>query len=211
MIKLKNSLLRLSAVVEDSLRKAITSIHSKDIRLAKEVIDSDPVIDKMEVELEEECLKILALHQPVAIDLRLIVSTLKINNDLERIGDLASNISERAFFLAGHSDVEINFDFRKMSDEVQGMLKSSMDSMVNMDTSQARKVCSKDEMIDAMHRECLAVIRNAISSNPSLSECYMAYMSYSRYLERIADHTTNIAEDVIYMLDGEVVRHRVEV
>lgn len=206
--KLKKHILALSALVEESLHKAIKSLLERDEKLALRVIKGDEDIDQMEVDVEEECLKILALHQPVAIDLRFIVAILKINNDLERIGDLAVNIAERAVFLSTKEPIGIEFDFPRMVEIAKSMLKQSIDALVNMDTALANKVCASDDEIDSLNREMYRQIQGAIRKYPERMECLIHLLAISRHLERIADHATNIAEDVIYMVEGEIIRHR---
>lgn len=206
--KLKKYILALSALVEESLHKAIKSLLERDEKLARQVIKGDEDIDQMEVDVEEECLKILALHQPVAIDLRFIVAILKINNDLERIGDLAVNIAKRAVFLSTKESVGIEFDFPRMVEIAKSMLKQSIDALVNMDTALANKVCASDDEIDSLNREMYRQIQDAIRKYPERMECLVNLLTVSRHLERIADHATNIAEDVIYMVEGEIIRHK---
>ena len=208
--KLKKRILHLGAVVEDAVRKAVASVDAKDVALAKEVIDNDISIDHLEVEIEEECLKILALYQPVAIDLRFIIAVMKMNNDLERIADLAVNIAERALFLAGEMLREMPFDFSDMAQKTQTMLKNSLDAMVNMDCALAEKVCQADDEVDAINREMYGKVQEAIRKAPEHLEALIHLLSTSRHLERIADSATNIAEDVIYMVRGEIIRHRTE-
>ncbi len=208
IIKIKKSILTLGAVVEDRVQKAVRSIEDRDADLARAVIDGDPEIDRMEVDLEEECLKILALHQPVAIDLRFIVSVIKINSELERIGDLAVSISERSLFLATQKSVDVPFDFTDMSENVKRMLKTSLDALVNMDAAAASRVIGEDDAIDTINRGMYQTIQQAIRKRPERVECLLHLWSVSRHLERIADHATNIAEDVIYMVQGNIVRHQ---
>ena len=155
-------------------------------------------------------MKILALHQPVAIDLRFIVAVLKINNDLERIGDLAVNIAERAVFLAGQSKVNISIDLVDMAHNAQSMLKKSIDALINHDAQLAHKVCVSDDIVDQMNRQMYLKVQEAIVKNPRQISSLIHLLSASRHLERIADHTTNIAEDVIYMVEGQIVRHKTE-
>jgi phosphate transport system protein len=207
---LKKKILTLSAIVEDSVHKAVKSIAERDLKLANKVIETDPEIDQMEVDVEEECLKILALNQPVAIDLRFIIAVLKINNDLERIGDLAVNIAERGVYLATKEKVDIPFDFPRMSELSQSMLRKSLDSLVNLDLKLAREVAVSDDEIDAMHRQMYSQVQEGILQNPQRIDCLINLLAVSRQLERIADHATNIAEDVIYMIEGEIVRHKEE-
>lgn len=206
--RLKRKILSLSAMVEDSVYKAVKSVEERDSALARTVIEADDQIDTFEVEVEEECLKILALHQPVAIDLRLIIAVLKINNDLERIGDLAVNIAHRATSLADRKKVAAIFQFQHMSSKVKQMLRRALESLVNLDVQLAKEVCSSDDEIDRMNHEMHQQIRESIRAHPEDLEALLYFISVSRNLERIADHTTNIAEDVIYMVEGEIVRHR---
>lgn len=207
---LKKDILTLGAMAEYSVREATLASERRDDVLAQSVIEKDLTIDQMEVEIEESCLKILALHQPVAIDLRFIVAVLKINNDLERIGDLAVNIAERALFLAVQPPVAISFDFVGMARKAQEMLKRSLDALVNLNADAAREVCACDDEIDALNRQMFILVQDAIHANPEDTESLIHLLSASRHLERIADHTTNIAEDVIYMIEGQIVRHKAE-
>ena len=207
---LKRRILSLGAKVEERLRMAIKAIETRDENLASQVITSDHEIDEMEVDIEEECLKVLALHQPVAIDLRFIIAVIKINNDLERIGDLAVNIGERAAFLASQRKLDILFDFPGMAGKAQSMVKRSLDALVNMDSRLASEVCASDDEVDAMNRDMFIQVQNSIRKNTNRMECLIHLLSASRHLERVADHATNIAQDVVYMIEGEIVRHRPE-
>lgn len=208
--KLKKMILSLSALVEENVAKAVRAVIARDARLAENVIESDDAIDQMEVITEEECLKILALHQPVAFDLRFVIAVLKINNDLERIGDLAVNIAEQAVALAAKPAVESPFDLPSMAEKSQAMLKGCLDSLVNMDTDLAHKICASDDEVDIMHRLTYSKVQEGILRHPDRVELLIHYLSVSRYLERIADYATNVAEDVIYMAEGEIVRHKGE-
>jgi phosphate transport system protein len=208
--KLKKKILALSTMVEECVQKAVKSIERRNSILALSVIENDLKIDLTEVDVEEECLKILALYQPVAIDLRFIVAVLKINNDLERIGDLAVNIAERAAFLATQPKLDIPFDFSGMAEKVQTMLRRSLDALVNMDSRLAHEVCASDDEVDAIHSEMYIQVEDGIRQHPDKLECFIHFLLVSRHLERIADHATNIAEDVIYMVDGEITRHKTE-
>ncbi|MEJ2704009.1 MAG: phosphate signaling complex protein PhoU [Sedimentisphaerales bacterium] len=207
---LKKKILSLGARVEVAVHEAIRSILERDAALARKIIDDDIQIDQTEVEVEEECLKILALHQPVAIDLRFIVAVLKINNDLERIGDLAVNIAERSSFLASQVPVSLSFDFAEMSEKTEAMLNMSLDALVNLSSELAHRVCSNDDTIDAMNREVYLRVQESIPRHPEQMTSLIHLLSVSRHLERIADHATNIAEDVIYMIDGQIIRHKAE-
>jgi len=207
---LKKKVLSLGTMVEESVREAISSLNARDASKARRVIEKDIEIDRMEVEVEEDCLKVLALHQPVAIDLRFIVAVLKINNDLERIGDLAVNIAERSAFVVNRPEVDVPFDFPGMSDKAQSMLRRALDSLVRMDTQLARQVCAADDEVDEINREMYLQVQDGIRRDIDQMDCLIHYLNISRHLERIGDLATNIAEDVIYMIEGDIVRHRVE-
>lgn len=208
--RLKQMLMSLCEVVEENLRQAVKSIKERDAKLAEKVIGMDLQIDRMEVDMEEECLKILALYQPVAIDLRFIITALKINNDLERIGDLAVNLAEHSTFLAGRRKTDVPFDFDEMTEKTELMLRKSLDALVKMDSKMAYEVCAADDEIDAMDRQMQLMVQKAVYTHPEQTECLMHLRSASGHLERVADHATNIAEDVIYMIEGRIVRHKVE-
>lgn len=205
--KLKKKALKLGKVVQETLDEAIKSVKERDVELAEQVIARDIEIDRMEVDTEEECLKLLALHQPVAIDLRFIIAVLKMNNDLERIGDLAVNIAEQTQSLSEKKRVKAPFDYDTMTAKVQAMLKLAMEAMVNMDVELANQVCAADDEVDAIHHNMYPKVQTVIAAHPEQAELLIRYLSVSRYLERIADHATNIAEDVIYMVEGEISRH----
>ena len=208
--RLKKMLLAHMAVVEENLSKAVLSLENRDCELAQQVMDEDERIDVMEVDLEEECLKILALHQPVAIDLRFIISALRTNVELERIGDTAVNIAERATFLCGEAPLNLPIDLEKMADKAQEMLRMSLDAFVNMDVPLANKVIRLDDEVDEMNREVFRVVYDNIKEMPDRAEALIHTLSATRHLERIADHATNIAEDVVYLVEGEIIRHQAE-
>lgn len=208
--KLKKMILSLSAVVEESVEKGVQSVIERSPKLAEQVIELDSRIDQMEVDVEEECLKILALHQPVANDLRYVIAVLKINNDLERVADIAAHIAERALSLSKHERIEIPFDLTGMADKAQTMLRGALDSLVNLDPNLARGILAGDDEVDEMNREAFNRVEAAIVKRPDLVDPLMQVLSLSRYLERIADYATNIAEDIIYLTSGEIIRHRKE-
>lgn len=207
--QLKKDLLKLSTRVEENLRDAVRSVIDREPVRAKEVIGRDDAIDEMEVEVEEECLKILALFQPVAADLRFIVAALKINNDLERVGDIAVNIGERSCCLADYRPIRTNLDFARMAELAQTMLRNSLDAVVNLDPVRAREVCAADDEVDALNRQMYVQVQDAIRKYPEDLEALIHCLGVSRHLERVADLASNIAEEVIYMAEGEIVRHRV--
>ncbi len=197
-------------MVEEAIAKAISALVNRNGELARAVIDADTEIDRMEVDVEEECLKILALYQPVAADLRFVVAVLKINNDLERMGDLARNIAKRVAFLASHERIDLPGEFRVMASKAQSMVKQSLDALVNSDTSFARKVRDDDDEVDALQRTIRTKVEEQMRRSPDQLDSLMRLMSVSRHLERLADMATNVAEDVIYMVEGDIVRHRAE-
>lgn len=205
--RLKKSLFSLSASIEENLHLALQAVLTGDVALAKQVKIKDLEIDLMEVDFEEECLKVLALYQPVAIDLRFVVAVLKINNDLERIGDLAVNISEHARVFAGKDPVDIAQRLPKMAELSQSMLRRSLDAVVSMNPELAREVLNDDDEVDRRHHENVAALKQEMRVDGARVDELMPIIFISKHLERIADHATNIAEDAIYMVDGDIVRH----
>ncbi len=207
--KLKRSILQLSAMVEENVRRAVESIAGRDVQSAKMAIIKDAEIDRFEIDVEEECLKILALHQPVAVDLRYVIACLKMNNDLERIGDLAVNIAKRSIAISEFADGDpVILDFHPMMDRVQSMLKKVLDSLIELDSDIAMQVLIEDDEVDAMNKKVQAEVGALIKSDPAKADYYINLLSVSRHLERIGDYATNIAEDVIYLVNGRIVRHR---
>jgi phosphate transport system protein len=207
---LKKKILGVGAMVEESIAKAIAAVIKRDAKLALEVVESDDVIDQSEVDVEEDCLKILALHQPVAIDLRFVVAVLKINNDLERMADHAVNIARRAEYLASYTNVDLPPDLEVMLQKTQTMVRESLDALVQQDVELARKVFHGDNEVDQLNRQMHVLIQEQIRANPERVEQLIHQLSVSRQLERIADLATNVAEDVVYTVEGEIIRHRAE-
>jgi phosphate transport system protein len=209
---LKERILGLSELVEETVINAIRAVNNRDAALATMIIEGDNRIDLAEVEVEEECLKILALHQPVATDLRFIVAVLKINSDLERIGDLAVNMASRARKLAEiDTPATVHVDFQGGENRVREMLRKSLEALIHLDEDTAKWVCAADQEIDNINRSVFQQVSKSIKEHPEEADRLIMLLSVSRNLERIADHTTNIAEDVLYMIRGEIVRHtRVE-
>ncbi|KIH75893.1 phosphate uptake regulator, PhoU [Geoalkalibacter ferrihydriticus] len=205
--KVKKELLELCAMVEESVAKAIQSVEQMNVELAREVIAGDDDIDAAEVALDEECFKLIALYQPVAVDLRFIVAVIKFNNDLERIADLAANIAERTVALADIVDVPAPFNFSEMARKAQGMLKKSLDALVNLDADMARRVICLDDEVDLLHSNNFQLVKDKIRRHPEHIDALLQYVTVSRHVERIADLSTNIAEEVIYIVEGDIVRH----
>jgi phosphate transport system protein len=205
--KIKKAILTLGAMVEERVQKAVESVENSDANLAARVIDTDHEIDHMEVEIEEECLKILALHQPVAVDLRFLVAVIKINNELESIADQAVNIAERVAVIAAHPEHDFIFNYSVMSEKAQSMLKKSLDSLVNQDLQLAFNVLALDDEVDELKKKAYDVFKAAMAKYPDNLGYLINLFLISRHLERLADHAENIAEEVIYHIQGEIVRH----
>lgn len=206
---LKRDVLHLGSLVETALGNASFVLRDRRVKLAQAVYAGESVINEKEVQIEESCLKILALHQPVAIDLRFIVVVLKVNNDLERIGDLAENLTARAVYLAEREPMpEPMAIINGMFVTIRSMLKDSLDSLVKLDVDLARKVIEQDDGVDQINRQMYDDFRQMMARDASMIEQATSWLSCSRYLERIADLATNISEDVVFMVEGEVVRHQ---
>jgi len=207
LTKIKKLILSLGTLVEERVQKATKAIETKDAATARWLIESDHEINTMEVETEEECLKILALYQPVAVDLRFIIAVIKINNDLERIGDEAANIAERLGVILKHTSIRVTYDYTPMSEKAAAMLKKSLDALVNLDVDVAKEVIRMDDDIDRMDNAAYDQIKTYMNRTPEHMGYWINLMYISRHIERIADHAVNIAEEVIYMIEGEIVRH----
>jgi phosphate transport system protein len=205
---LQRDLLALAGLVEGAIYKAIQALQERDVRLAREVIAGDTQIDREENHIDEECLKLLALHQPVAVDLRRIIAAMMINTDLERMGDLAEEMAERAVHLARPPLMPIPEKLQRMTDLTTMMVRQSLDAFVNLDILVAQAVMRMDDEVDRYNEEIIAELIQAMKSSPALVEAGLSMFSAVRQLERIADHATNIAEDVVYLVEGEIVRHR---
>jgi phosphate transport system protein len=207
---LKAQILKLGILVEEQIQNSIIALEKRDIELAEKVILRDKEIDAFEIHIEEECLKILALYQPVAKELRFVITVLKMNNDLERMGDLSANIARRAKFLSKRDKIDLVSEFVFVATKVQSMVKKSLESLVNTDMELAREVISADDEIDNLTKQLLKKTIGAIEKDCHYVKEYFSIRSISKNLERIADSATNIAEDVIYLCSGEIVRHQEE-
>ena len=203
-------LMALFGIVEQMIDKAVRALCEQKVELAVEVIDTDHQVNQTEVEIEEECLKILALHQPVAADLRRVACVFKINSDLERIADLACNIAERAQCMHQHPYFPIPEQLPEMARQSCQMVRLSLDSFVEGDVALANQVISMDAGVDANNLAVIDELQSLMKQDKSLVEAALHCFSASRHLERIADHAENIAEDVIYFVDGDIIRHRHE-
>lgn len=207
---LNTRLVALGREVEEALYGATQAMQARDTDRAKKVIAADDAIDEQENDLQEECLKLLALHQPVAVDLRRITAVLHITTDLERIGDLAVEIAERALSLPPHPGAPTPAAIARLTDTVAGMLRQSLDAFVALDVKAAARVIRQDDEADRLSVEVIAELVTRMKANPEAVEACVSLFSVARQLERVGDHATNIAEDVVYLVEGEVVRHRPE-
>lgn len=206
--KLRKKLLHEAAVVEDAIERALQSFIDRDLDLANEVIAGDRAIDELEIDVEEDCLKILALYNPVAVDLRFIVSVLKMNNDLERMGDIAVSIARRASYLARRdAHLAMPPEFHQMANSVSDMIRQSLDALINGDVDLAVSICKQDDDVDRMKRRISNELRDRLAAEPASVRGLLKMMDVTRHLERLADLATNIAHDVIYLVKGEIVRH----
>ena len=207
MDRLKRKVLGLGALVEENLRLAFQAIDERDAAKARRVIATDVLIDENEVDVEEECLKILALYQPVAGDLRFVAAVIKINSELERIGDLSANIAERALQLLDEHPVAVPVNVAVMADRTRTIIEKALDALVRQDAVTARQVLIADDEIDLLYAELIEELKEVIRADLEHLDAIVLLFSVARYLERLADHATNIAEDVLYMVEGEIQRH----
>ena len=200
----KEKILRMGALVEEQIRNAIKSLMERDSNLARRVIADDHRVNALDVEVDEDCLHFIALHQPMAKDLRFITTAMKIATELERMSDLAENISERAIELNEEPHSQLNMDIPRMAGHAQRMVKEALDAFVNQDAKLARKVCADDDFIDdLMHH----VFRDMLTKDPNTISRAVRMTFIAKYLERIADHATNVAELVVYLVEGKIIRH----
>ena len=199
----------MAASVEEAVYKTVQALQKRSVELAEEVLDGEQQIDEDENHIEDECLKMLALHQPVASDLRSIIAALKIITDLERMGDLSEDIAERAIALSELPKLpELSTQIEHMADLTTSMVRQSLDAFVQQDTRLARTVCRLDDEVDHLNKLIIDELIGIMQQAPSFVAAGLSMFSAVRHLERIADHATNIAEEVIYQVEGEIVRHR---
>jgi phosphate transport system protein len=206
---IQKELFNLALEVEQAVQDAARCVRDRDAAAAQRVIAGESEIDRDETRLEEECLKVLALHQPVAVDLRRVVTAIKINSDLERMADLAEEIAERAVALAALPPVAIPAKFQLMTDMVVTMVRQGLDAFFHLDTDQARRVARLDDEVDRYNREIIAELLKLMKT-PAAVEAGLSFFSATRHLEQVADYATAIAEDVVYLVEGTIIRHRPE-
>ncbi|GAB4275968.1 MAG: phosphate signaling complex protein PhoU [Deferrisomatales bacterium] len=204
---LQEKILRMGGLVEDSIGRAMAALVERNPEEAKEAIARDHLVNRFEVEIDEQCIELLALRQPAAGDLRLIITGLKISTDLERIGDLAVNMCERAAELIQAPPLKPLIDLPRMAEAARSMLRDSLDAYVTRDADQAQQVCVRDDEVDRLNDQVIRELLTYMMENPANISRAMGLIMISRYLERIADHATNIAEMVIYLVKGKDIRH----
>jgi len=207
---LKENLLKMAAVVEEAIRNSVQSLVKRDSDLARKAFEVEDRINKMELTIDDMCLKLLALRQPMATDLRFITSAMKITTDLERMGDQAVNISERALSLNQEPQIKPYIDIPRMAEIAQSMVKDVLDAFVNRDPKLARSVCARDDVVDGLNDQVVRELTTYMVSDPKTITRSVHLMIVARCLERIADHATNIAEDVIFMVDALVIKHHAD-
>jgi len=204
---LKQTLLAMGGLVEDQIRRVMRALTERDDALAQEVIDRDRQVNAYDVEVDETCVNLLALHQPAAGDLRFITTAMKIVTDLERIGDQAVNIAQRALELNREPQLKPYIDLPRMAERAQAMVKDSLDAFVARDTELARRVCGADAEVDALKEQMFRELLTFMMEDARTIPRAIRLILISRFIERVADHATNIAEMVIYMVEGKMVRH----
>ncbi|GJQ24424.1 phosphate transport system regulatory protein PhoU [Candidatus Brocadia sapporoensis] len=205
---LRKNLIQMASLVETAIANAIKSLIERNSELASLVVKSDEQVDTLELELEKQCVDLLALRQPMAIDLRFITAAIKITNNLERMGDLAVNIAERVIPLNQEPQLKPLIDIPRMATITQTMVKDSIDAFVNKDTALARAVAERDSTVDSLNDQIFRELLTYMMQDPANITRAVHLILISRHLERIADHSTNIAEEVIYIVKAKVVKHR---
>jgi phosphate transport system protein len=208
--QLKTRLLEMGGLAEDRVRAAVDSLVRRDGEIVSRVLNGDGPINQLHIEIDKRCFKLLALHQPMAVDLRAIVSAVKINTDLERVGDLAINIAEAAVRYLGHPPVKELIDIPRMADIAHGMLRDALDAFVRRDTVLAQQVLDADDALDALKTQVFRELLTYMLQDTHTIEASLDLILISRHLERIGDHATNIAEDVIFMVSARDVRHHAQ-
>ncbi|MBN1587098.1 MAG: phosphate signaling complex protein PhoU [Candidatus Omnitrophica bacterium] len=206
-IELQGKLLHMAGLAEEAIGNAVRALESRDSALADAVIQNDEAINLSEIEIENQCLRLLALRSPEATDLRFITMIFKINNDLERIGDLAVNIAERSLDLLRSPLLKPLIDIPRMADIAQGMVKDALDAFVRRDADLAVEVCRRDDQVDLINDQLFRELLTYMLQDPTSIERAVGLIFVGRHLERIADHSTNIAEDVVYLVKGKTIKH----
>ncbi|MCR9247481.1 MAG: phosphate signaling complex protein PhoU [bacterium] len=207
LAQLERQIVAMGDMVESATSNAIAGLIERSRERAMRVLGGDNAIDAFENEIEDHVLKTLALHTPVAGDLRFVVSVLKVNHDLERMGDLACNMAERIIDLLDREPLPVELPIGDMAEQVRSMIRETLSALVKRDADAARTVIREDDAVDTFHRQMFDVLQQVIRADPSTVESAIGMLSVSRQLERLADHCTNIAEDIVFQIEGEVIRH----
>jgi phosphate transport system protein len=205
---LKTHLLKMGALVEEQVERAIKALVDRDSALASQVIERDKLVNRFDVDIDENCIRLLALQAPAARDLRFVTTAMKISTELERMSDLAENICERVIELNEEPQLKPYIDIPRMADWTMRMVRECLDAFVRSDAALARKVCADDDFVDNLTNQLFRELLSFMLENPGTITRAIRLTFIGKYIERIADHATNIAEDVIYLVEGEIVRHR---
>lgn len=204
---LKENILRMGAMVEEQIASSIKALVERDPDLGRHVIENDHRVNAMDVQIDEDCLRLIALHQPMAGDLRFLTTAMKISTELERMSDLAENIAERSIELNEEPQLKPYIDIPRMAEEALRMVKESLDAFVNRNSELARSVCKADDVIDDLNHQIFRELLSFMIEDPQTTTRAIRISFISKYLERIADHATNIAELVVYLVEGKIIRH----
>jgi phosphate transport system protein len=208
--ELRTNIIKMGSLVDEQIDLAVIALLESNAERAKFVIERDKKVDEFDNKIDAQCERIFALTQPVAIDLRLIMSALKINHELERVGDIAVNIAERAISLRGHVDLMRRSRVIEMSSIAREMVKHAIDSFVNNDPELAREILPKDDAVDKLNRDIFKFLVEEMKRNPDSIEPAAHIIVLSRHLERLADHATNISEDVVFLVDAKIIKHHAD-
>ncbi len=208
--KLKEQILKMGGLAEQAINNAVEALVKRDTPLAEKTIAEDSKIDEVEITIDEQCLKLLALHQPMAADLRFITSAMRINYELERIGDQAVNIAERVLVLNQEPQLKPYIDIPRMAEITKKMVKDVLDAFVNRDPALARNICERDDQVDALNDQVFRELLTYMMADPKTITRAVILIIISRCLERIADHATNIAEGIIFMVKALIIKHHAD-
>jgi len=208
--QLKEKLLLMAGKTEALINQAVQALKKKDAALAESIFELDKEVDTLEIEIEDEAISLIARHQPAAGDLRFLIGVIKINNDLERIGDHGENIAQSAILLAGQPDIKPLIDIPRLAELATGMLKDSLDGFVNNDPVKAKEICARDDRVDDLKDQIFRELLSFIAEKPEVTSRAMELILISRNLERVADLSTNICEETIYISEARVIKHHAE-
>ncbi|MBS1492294.1 MAG: phosphate signaling complex protein PhoU [Bacteroidetes bacterium] len=209
--QLRTRIIKMGSLVEEQIDLAFKALYEQNLELANIVIERDDKVDKYDVKIDKQCQRIFALTQPVAIDLRLIMSAMNINNDLERMGDIAVNIAERTMNFIGYKELLERIELPEMSKKVQSIVKGAIDSFVNNDAEMASEIIKLDRIIDKAYEDIFDRLIHEMSENKDLIKPCSHAITLLRNIERLADHSTNVAEDVIFLVDAKIIKHRKDI